>query len=257
MSATELVALVCCDLGSIVRGRSVLASELGEHLAGRRRLGAGQPRAHAARPARRAEPVRLDRRPAPAAGRRHARPRRGPATARAPLELVLCDIVETDGEPWECCPRQLPARGAGRARAGARRARTGAASSTSSSCCSTRRARALPFSLEAQRRAEPFAARGDGRAERGRRRAGALLRRVRARTSSRSPSPPPRASRAPTAAWCSRRSCARSPAAHGMRASFAPLLDPAQAGNGVHIHLSLLDADGALAALRRRRARRA
>jgi glutamine synthetase len=30
----------------------------------------------------------------------------------------------------------------------------------------------------------------------------------------------------------------------GIRASFVPLLDPAQAGNGVHIHLSLLDADG-------------
>jgi glutamine synthetase len=31
---------------------------------------------------------------------------------------------------------------------------------------------------------------------------------------------------------------------HGERATFAPLLDPAQAGNGVHIHLSLTDAEG-------------
>jgi glutamine synthetase len=30
----------------------------------------------------------------------------------------------------------------------------------------------------------------------------------------------------------------------GVRASFVPLLDPAQAGNGVHIHMSLLDASG-------------
>ncbi len=30
----------------------------------------------------------------------------------------------------------------------------------------------------------------------------------------------------------------------GLRASFAPLLDPAHAGNGVHIHLSLLDHGG-------------
>jgi glutamine synthetase len=30
----------------------------------------------------------------------------------------------------------------------------------------------------------------------------------------------------------------------GMRASFAPLLDPEQAGNGVHIHLDLLDGAG-------------
>src|SRR5205807_5912036 len=32
--------------------------------------------------------------------------------------------------------------------------------------------------------------------------------------------------------------------AHGLRASFAPLLDPATAGNGVHIHLSLRDGKG-------------
>ena len=32
MSATELVALVCCDLGAIVRGRSLPASELGGRL---------------------------------------------------------------------------------------------------------------------------------------------------------------------------------------------------------------------------------
>ena len=41
MSAAELVALVCCDLGAIVRGRSLLASEdLDEQLQRRRRLGA-------------------------------------------------------------------------------------------------------------------------------------------------------------------------------------------------------------------------
>jgi glutamine synthetase len=31
---------------------------------------------------------------------------------------------------------------------------------------------------------------------------------------------------------------------HGLRASFVPLLDPEQAGNGVHIHLNLIDGDG-------------
>jgi glutamine synthetase len=31
---------------------------------------------------------------------------------------------------------------------------------------------------------------------------------------------------------------------NGVRATFAPLLDPAQAGNGVHIHISLLDEQG-------------
>ena len=43
----------------------------------------------------------------------------------------------------------------------------------------------------------------------------------------------------------------------GSRATFVPLLDPAEAGNGVHIHISLVGADGAAAALRRRPARRA
>ncbi|MGA8363387.1 MAG: hypothetical protein WB709_02585, partial [Solirubrobacteraceae bacterium] len=33
MSATDLVALVCCDLGAIVRGRSLPASDLDAHLA--------------------------------------------------------------------------------------------------------------------------------------------------------------------------------------------------------------------------------
>ncbi len=32
--------------------------------------------------------------------------------------------------------------------------------------------------------------------------------------------------------------------AHGLEATFAPILDPASVGNGVHIHLSLWDADG-------------
>ena len=32
MSAVELAALVCCDLGAIVRGRSLPAGELHEHL---------------------------------------------------------------------------------------------------------------------------------------------------------------------------------------------------------------------------------
>ena len=32
MSAAELAALVCCDLGAIVRGRSLPAGELHEHL---------------------------------------------------------------------------------------------------------------------------------------------------------------------------------------------------------------------------------
>ncbi len=105
VSAAELVALVCCDLGAIVRGRSVLGRRARRAPARGRRLGARQPRAHAARAGRRAQPVRLDRRPAPAARRRHARARARADGEAGALELLLCDIVETDGRPWECCPR--------------------------------------------------------------------------------------------------------------------------------------------------------
>ena len=30
-----------------------------------------------------------------------------PAGAATPLDIVLSDIVETDGSPWVCCPRSL------------------------------------------------------------------------------------------------------------------------------------------------------
>ena len=228
VSATELVALVCCDLGAIVRGRSLLASRArASSLRGRRRLGAGQPLAHAARPARRAQPVRLDRRPAPAAGPRHPRARRGATHGGSAARLRALRHRRDRRRAVGVLSAALPARGAERARARARRARCWRASSTSSSCCSDAPARgAVLAGGAAARRA--VRRRGDGRAGRGRRAARALLRRVRARTSSRSPWRPPRDSRARTAASCSRRSCARSPRRRGLRASFAPLLDPAR-----------------------------
>src|SRR5437588_47139 len=73
------------------------------------------------------------------------------------FELVLCDIAGTDGAPWECCPRTFL---------------RGALAELESELGATLRASfehefqlmgtlapALPFSLEAQRVAEPFASR--------------------------------------------------------------------------------------------------
>ena len=106
MSDAELVALVCCDLGAIVRGRSVLAAELDEHL----HAGIGWvPANHALTPLGPvAEPnpfgstgdLRLLADPC-------TRMRVGPDGDHSALELMLCDIVETDGRPWECCPRSF------------------------------------------------------------------------------------------------------------------------------------------------------
>src|SRR5690242_16321592 len=99
----DLVSLVCCDLGSIVRGRSLAATELAAHM-GR---GVGWvPANHALTPlGPLAEPNPFgsigDLRLLPDAST-HVRLDAQPA----PLELVLCDIVETDGEPWVCCPRR-------------------------------------------------------------------------------------------------------------------------------------------------------
>jgi glutamine synthetase len=109
VSETELVALVCCDLSAIVRGRSVPASELEAHLA----AGVGwTPANHALTPlGPLAEPNPFgptgDLRLLPDPDT-HVRVEADAQTGEgSPLELVLCDIVETDGKPWECCPRRF------------------------------------------------------------------------------------------------------------------------------------------------------
>ncbi len=121
MSAEELVALVCCDLGAIVRGRSVLAGDLDAGLA----QGVGWvPANHALTPlGTLAEPNPFgstgDLRLLPdAATRTRVEPL--PDEARPALDMVLCDIVQGDGAPWECCPRSFLQ---GRRRATRRRAR--------------------------------------------------------------------------------------------------------------------------------------
>ncbi len=252
MSSTDLVALVCCDLGAIVRGRSLPASELDAHLD----AGVGWvPANHSL------TPLGPLAQPSPFGSTGDlrlladidTRVRVPAGSGVSPLELVLCDIVETDGRPWECCPRRFlrdaltelhdelgvrlvvsfehefqlladPAVSAG-----------GSRSLDASS--------ALPFSLEAHRRAEPFA----GAVMAALLDAGIQPERF-------FPEYAPHQFEIPVApaeglAGADRavvlreivREIARR---HQLRASFTPLLDPAQAGNGVHIHLSLLDTSG-------------
>jgi glutamine synthetase len=240
VSASELVALVCCDLGSIVRGRSVLSTELGEHLA------AGVswvPANHALTPL---GPV-AEPNPFGSTGDLRLLPDADTRVLVAPdddgcaLELVLCDIVETDGAAWECCPRNFLREAAtelerelgGHVRASFEHEFQLLLDSPS----------ALPFSLEAQRRAEPFASRVMGALME----AGVEPERFFAEYA-------PHQFEIPIATAEGVASADRSVVLRevvreiarreGMRASFVPLLDPAQAGNGVHIHLNLLDAGG-------------
>ena len=255
MNGTELIALVCCDLGSIVRGRAVLSMELEEHL----RAGIGWvPANHALTPLGPvAEPNPFgstgDLRLLPDAG---TLVRLGPDGEHSALELMLCDIVGIDGQPWECCPRSflrdalneleraLGARlvasfehefqllvGSGM---GAKRAYPGSADI----------APALPFTLDALRRVDPFPVRVMGALVD----AGVEPERFFAEYAPHQfeiPVAPVEGIASADRAVAFREVVREISRRVGIRASFAPLLDPEQAGNGVHIHLNLLDGGGA------------
>lgn len=241
MSTPELVALVCCDLGSIVRGRSVFSADLGEHLP----TGVGWVPANQALtplgPVAEPNPFGSigDLRLLPDVATRVLV---GSAHGNSSLEMVLCDIVETDGTPWVCCPRQFlrDALAELERELGARLS----ASFEHEFQLLLDSPPALPFTLEAQRAVEPFPARVMGALVE----AGAEPERFFAEYAPHQFEIPVAPGEGLVGADRSVvvrevvREIARS---EGMRASFAPLLDPEQAGNGAHIHLSLLDADGA------------
>ena len=306
MSADELIALVCCDLGAIVRGRAVFLSQLDRHL----EVGVGWvPANHALTPLGPvAEPnpfgstgdLRLLPDPATRirVGLAGTSPEPGDTTApSAPgdrasgrasgsggertgaLELLLCDIVETDGRPWVCCPRNLlretlatlerelgarliasfehefqlmpapaPVRPAP-ASAGPSPAPVGpghapAGPASMGQAHTGRPAIAgLPFSLEAMRCVEPFAAELMAALVE----AGVGPERFFAEYAPGQFEVPlevaegvESADRAVIFREVVREIARR----NGVRASFAPLLDPTDAGNGVHIHLSLQGDDG-------------
>ncbi|MEA2153822.1 MAG: glutamine synthetase [Solirubrobacteraceae bacterium] len=244
VSAGELVALVCCDLGAIVRGRSLPASELAAH----GDSGAGWvPANHALTPiGTLAVPNPFgstgDLRLAPDLDT-HVRV--AAAGSSSALELVLCDLVETDGRPWECCPRRFLRDGLEQLRV-----QTGlraVASFEHEFQLLSDDPPALPFSLEAQRRAEPFPSQVIAAL----REAGAAPERFMPEYAAHQFEIPVAAAGALAAADRAvvLREVVREVARRNdVRATFTPLLDPEQAGNGVHLHLSLLD-DGGRAVL--------
>ena len=245
MSSGGLVALVCCDLGAIVRGRSLPADELSAQAGG----GVGWvPANHALTPVGTlAEPnpfgstgdLRLlpdldtHVRIASACGP-------GDVTIDA-LEFVLCDIAEPDGRTWECCPR-----GFLRDALADLHEQTGLrllASFEHEFQLLAEEAPAPPFSLEAQRRAEPFPAQVFAALVE----AGAAPERLMAEYAAHQfeiPVAPAEGVTAADRAVVLREVVRETARRNDVRATFAPLLDPAQAGNGVHIHVSLLDEQG-------------
>jgi glutamine synthetase len=240
MSSTELVALVCCDLGAVVRGRAVFASDLD-------RLAAGVgwvPANHSLTPhgpLARETPFDSvgDLRLMPDL---HTRARvEGTAGGASAMDLVLCDIVETDGTPWECCPRSFL-----RAALAELEAETGAHTKVSFEHefqLLSDGPPAAPFSLEALRRAEPFAA----QAMKALVQAGAKPERIFAEFAAHQFEIPVAAApgqEAADRAVLFKEVVREVGRRNGLRACFSPLVDPADAGNGVHIHLSLTAADG-------------
>jgi glutamine synthetase len=240
VSATDLVTLVCCDLGSIVRGRSLPASELGRSV----EAGVGWvPANHSLTPlGPLAEPnpfgsigdLRL-------LGDIDTRARVEADSGGEALELVLCDIVETDGRPWECCPRHFL-----RAALDELEDELGLSLQASFEHEFQLLIDAppeLPFSLEGQRQAGPFGPRVVGALIE----AGVQPERFFSEYAPHQFEIPVQAAEGVAAADRSvvLKEVVREVARRcEMRASFTPLLDPAQAGNGVHIHLSLLDHAG-------------
>jgi glutamine synthetase len=240
VSDTDLVALVCCDLGSIVRGRSVRVAEL-EQLLG---SGVGWvPANQSLTPlGGLAEPnpfgSKGDLRLLPDVGTRVRVPPQHHADA---LEFVLCDIVHTDGRPWECCPRHV-LREALEALRGELGLRLVASFEHEFQLLGEPR-EALPFSLDAQRLAAGFAR----EVMQALAQAGAEPERFFPEFAAHQFEVPVRPAEGTRGADRSVvlkevvRECARR---RGLRASFTPLLDPAGPGNGVHIHFNLLDSEG-------------
>jgi glutamine synthetase len=240
VSGGELVALVGCDLAAIVRGRALFSSNLEAHLA------AGVswvPANHALTPMGPvAEPNPFgstgDLRLLPAL---ETRVRVEDESGAGPLDFVLCDIVETDGTTWAACPRTFL-----RDTLGLLERELGArvtASFEHEFQLLLDAPSALPFSLEAQRRAEPFATDVMNALLA----AGVEPERFLAEYA-------PHQFEIPVAAAEGLKSADRAVVLRevvrelarrgGMRASFVPLLDPQDAGNGVHVHVNLLDATG-------------
>ncbi len=250
----DLVALVCSDLGAIVRGRSVPARDLDLHLGS----GVGWvPANHALTPlGPLAEPNPFDstgdlrllpdigtRARVPGPGEDSGDRSGGGGEGPGALDLVLCDIVQTDGTPWECCPRRFLADVLAELADNHGLRLSASFEHEFQLLPDSADISPLPFSLDASRRAEPF----PSLAMAALRAAGAQPERVFAEYAPNQfeiPVSPAEgvaaADRGVVLTEVVREAARRC----GRRATFTPLLNADHAGNGVHIHFSLVDLDG-------------
>jgi glutamine synthetase len=235
-----LVALIHCDLSSIIRARSVPAAEL-EKQSG---TSAGWvPSAQTRPPFGPSVPSN----PFGPIGDVRLRPDPGTRAIVAAddrssrLDLVICNVVQIDGRPWECCPRTFlsDALVELERELGARLV----ASFEHEFQLLMETPAPLPLSLDAQRSIDPFPALAMAALNE----AGVEPERFIPESGPYQYEIPLAASEGPTSADRSvmLRAVVREVARRqGVQVTFTPLLDPTQPGNGVHIHLSLLDGQG-------------
>lgn len=238
--AEELVMFVTSDLSGTVRGRSFPARDLVERMG----IGVGWVPANQAIDA--FNEMAGDNPFGPAGDLRLL-----PATDEiivpfgaeaSPLRLVLCDIVETDGQPWECCTRHFARRALADLEA-----ETGlgvlAAFEQEFTLTGLEGPAAPCFSLRALRAVDPFATR-----------LVAALRSAGVATEHILPEfgpqqyelvcSPKTGLRAADDAVVIREIVREVARGLGVGASFAPKVRPEGVGNGVHLHFSLHDRDG-------------
>jgi glutamine synthetase len=240
LSPTELAALVCCDLGSIVRGRSLPTAQLGARL----QAGVGWVPANMS-----ITPLGTvaEETPFGATGDLRLLPdaetqvRVEARAEESALEFVLCDIVDTGGSPWECCPRHFLREALEELER--EYGLTLIAGFEHEFQLISDIAPAPPFSLAAQRQFDPLGPelinallQGGVQPE--------LFFAEYAPHQFEIPVTPAGGLASADRSVVLKEIVRDVSRRHGLRATFAPLLDPASAGNGVHIHLSLADGAG-------------
>src|SRR5215211_4969800 len=241
MQGEELVGFLHCDLSGLNRGRSVPASELESRLEG----GVGWvPADQALTPF---GPI-AEPNPWGSTGDLRLLPDRATETRVdlwddvSPLRFFLCDAANTDGSAWDSCPRTLLKDALARLEREA-----GLRLVASFEHEFLLRGPTLEFgpgfSFEAQRLVEPFgplvmAALGQAGLE------PEMFLPEYGQGQFEIPCAPAGGVGAADRAAAVREVVREVARTLGYRASFAPMADPEGVGNGVHVHMSLVDAEG-------------
>lgn len=236
----ELTAIVTTDLAAITRGRSIPSDRLDAADAGVGWLPANlslTPFGTIAMP----NPwgSRGDVRLVPD---RAARYRTAATGAQSPFDIVMADILQLDGTPWPCCPRTL-LRGVTEELREATGLTLKVAFEHEFQLIDAQLPETHPLSVAALRNADPFAPRLAAALDEAGVEPEALLAefgRDQYEVTC-APADPLRAADRAIAIREITREIAR---CLGWRATFAPKSTPDSVGNGVHIHMSLVDGAG-------------